>query len=85
MLSRVRFYNEQRLCAALGGVKPVDYRGDPATGRRQLAQAWHRRRERYLQVWQPTLPFTRVETVAWPFSPAFVPSSLKQNIIRSLL
>jgi transposase InsO family protein len=65
----VRWYNEQRLHSALGFLRPVDYYwGDPQamyTARRQkLAAARHRRRERNLQLRQPTLPFTPEETVA---------------------
>ena len=65
----IRWYNENRLHSALGFLRPVDhYRGDPeamyAIRRHKLAQARHRRRERNLQLRQPTLPFTSEETVA---------------------
>ncbi len=65
----VRWYNEQRLHSALGFLRPVDYyRGEPermyAVRRQKLAEARHRRRERNLQLRQPTLPFTPEETVA---------------------
>ena len=65
----IRWYNENRLHSALGFLRPVDYyRGDPeamyAIRRHKLAQARHRRREKNLQLRQPTLPFTSEETVA---------------------
>ena len=65
----IRWYNEQRLHSALGFLRPVDYyRGDPeamyAIRRHKLTQARHRRREKNLQLRQPTLPFTSEETVA---------------------
>jgi len=65
----IRWYNEKRLHSALGFLRPVDYyRGDPeamyAIRRHKLAQARHRRREKNLQLRQPTLPFTSEETVA---------------------
>jgi hypothetical protein len=65
----IRWYNEQRLNSALGFLRPVDYyRGDPeakyAVRRQKLAEARHRRREKNLQLRQPTLPFTTEETVA---------------------
>ena len=65
----VRWYNEERLHSALGFLRPVDYyRGKPeemyAIRRQKLAQARHQRRERNLQLRQPTLPFTSEETVA---------------------
>ncbi len=59
----VRWYNEVRLHSALGFLRPLDYyRGNPdelhQIRRRKMAQARHRRRERNLQLRQPTLPFT---------------------------
>ncbi len=65
----IRWYNEQRLHSALGFLRPVDYyRGDPeqkhAERRQKLAAARHRRREKNLQLRQPTLPLTNEETVA---------------------
>jgi transposase InsO family protein len=65
----IRWYNEERLHSALGFLRPVDYyRGNPAelyaVRRQKLAEARHRRRERNLQLRQPTLPLTSEETVA---------------------
>ncbi len=65
----IRWYNEQRLHSALGFLRPVDYhQGNPeaiyAIRRQKLAQARHRRKEKNLQLRQPTLPFTSEETVA---------------------
>ena len=65
----IRWYNEEWLHSALGFLRPVDYyRGDPeamyAVRRRKLAEARHRRREKNLQLRQPTLPLTCKETVA---------------------
>ena len=65
----IRWYNEERLHSALGFLRPVDYyRGKPeelyAVRRRKLAEARHRRREKNLQLRQPTLPFPSEETVA---------------------
>lgn len=65
----IRWYNENRLHSALGFLRPADYyRGNPealyAIRRHRLAQARHRRREKNLQLRQPTLPFTSEETVA---------------------
>jgi putative transposase len=65
----IRWYNEERLHSALGFLRPVDYyRGKPeelyAARRRKLAEARHRRREKNLQLRQPTLPLTSGETVA---------------------
>jgi len=65
----IRWYNEERLHSALGFLRPVDYyRGDPerlyALRRQKLAEARHRRKERNLQLRQPTLPRTNEETVA---------------------
>jgi len=65
----IRWYNQQRLHSALGFLRPVDYyRGDPeqmyAERRQKLSQARHRRREKNLQLRQPTLPLTIKELVA---------------------
>jgi hypothetical protein len=69
MAKIIRWYNEERLHSALGFLRPVDYyRGTPeamyAVRRRKLAEARHRRREKNLQLRQPTLPLTCEETVA---------------------
>jgi transposase InsO family protein len=70
VLSRlIRWYNEDRLHSALGFLRPVDYyRGKPeelyAERRQKLVAARHRRRERNIQLRQPTLPLTNEETVA---------------------
>jgi putative transposase len=65
----IRWYNEERLHSALGFLRPMDYyRGQPeamyAVRRQKLAEARHRRRERNLELRQPTLPLTTEETVA---------------------
>ncbi len=65
----VRWSNEERLHRALGFLRPVDYyRGKPeelyAQRRRKLAEARHRRREKNLQVRQPTLPLSVEEQQA---------------------
>jgi putative transposase len=65
----IDWYNEKRLHSALGFLRPVDYyRGAPkemyAVRRHKLAQARHLRREKNLQLRQPTLPSTSEETVA---------------------
>ena len=65
----IRWYNEGRLHSALGFLRPVDYyRGAPeelyALRRRKLAEARHRRREKNLELRQPTLPLTTEEAVA---------------------
>ena len=65
----IGWYNEERLHSALRFLRPVDYyRGEPEKlleqRRRKLAEARHRRRERNLEVTQPTLPFEAVEREA---------------------
>lgn len=65
----IGWYNEERLHSALGFLRPVDYyRGKPeefyAVRWRKLASARHRRREKNLQLRQPTLPLTSEEPVA---------------------
>jgi putative transposase len=65
----IRWYNEERLHSALRFLRPADYyRGDPdgrcAEWRRKLADARHRRKEKNLQLRQPTLPLTSEKTVA---------------------
>ena len=57
----IRWFNRERLHRALGYLRPVDYyRGQPdelhEARRQKLAQARHRRRERNLNLKQPTLP-----------------------------
>jgi hypothetical protein len=65
----IGWYNLEQLHSALGFLRPVDYyRGKPeelyAVRRRKLAEARHRRREKNLELRQPTLPLTSEETVA---------------------
>jgi hypothetical protein len=65
----IRWYNQERLHSALGFLKPVDYhRGSPeelyAIRKQKLAEARHRRKEKHLQLRQPTLPLTNEESVA---------------------
>jgi hypothetical protein len=65
----IRWYNEERLHSALGFLRPVDYyRGQPeelyAERRQKLQAARHKRKEKNLQLRQPTLPLTNEETVA---------------------
>jgi transposase InsO family protein len=64
----IAWYNEERLHSALGFLRPIDYyRGHPAAlheaRRRKMAQARHRRKEKNLQLRQPTLPLESGETV----------------------
>ncbi len=63
------WYNEERLHSALDFLRPADYyRGNPDelrhARRQKLAEARHHRKEKNLQLRQPTLPFTSEETVA---------------------
>ena len=65
----IRWYDEERLHSALHFLRPVDYyRGEPEklleARRRKMAEARHRRRERNLEVTQPTLPFEAAESEA---------------------
>lgn len=57
----VHWYNHERLHSSLGYLAPIDYyRGDPKakheTRREKLATARHRRREKNLELRQPTMP-----------------------------
>jgi putative transposase len=57
----IEWYNHDRLHSSLGYLRPIDYyRGDPKTlhetRRKKLAAARHRRREKNLELRQPTLP-----------------------------
>jgi transposase InsO family protein len=57
----IHWYNRERLHSSLGFLRPIDYyRGEPAklheARRQKLAAARHRRREKNLQLRQPTLP-----------------------------
>jgi transposase InsO family protein len=57
----IDWYNTERLHSSLGFLRPIDYyRGQPAAlheaRRRKLAAARHRRREKNLELRQPTLP-----------------------------
>ena len=59
----IGWYNHERLHSSLGYLRPVDYyRGDPAAlheaRRQKLASARHRRREKNLELRQPTLALT---------------------------
>jgi transposase InsO family protein len=57
----IGWYNHERLHSSLGYLRPIDYyRGDPKSlheaRRKKLAVARHRRREKNLELRQPTLP-----------------------------
>jgi putative transposase len=57
----IDWYNHERLHSSLGYLRPIDYyRGDPKTQhetrRKKLAAARHHRREKNLELRQPTLP-----------------------------
>jgi putative transposase len=57
----IHWYNHERLHSSLGYLRPIDYyRGDPQTlhetRRKKIAAARHRRREKNLDLRQPTLP-----------------------------
>lgn len=57
----ITWYNHERLHSSLGYLRPIDYyRGDPQSlheaRRKKLAAARHRRREKNLELRQPTLP-----------------------------
>ena len=57
----IDWYNHQRLHSSLGYLRPSDYyRGDPQSlqeaRRKKLTAARHRRREKNLELRQPTLP-----------------------------
>lgn len=57
----IHWYNDDRLHSSLGYLRPIDYyRGDPQTlhetRRKKIAAARHRRREKNLELRQPTLP-----------------------------
>lgn len=59
----IHWYNTERLHSSLGFLRPIDYyRGEPAklqeARRQKLAAARHRRREKNLELRQPTLPLT---------------------------
>jgi putative transposase len=59
----IRWYNTERLHSSLGFLRPIDYyRGEPEklqeARRKKLAAARHRRREKNLELRQPTLPLS---------------------------
>lgn len=59
----IHWYNTERLHSSLGFLRPIDYyRGEPEklqeARRKKLTAARHRRREKNLELRQPTLPMT---------------------------
>ena len=67
MADLVQWYNEERLHSALQYLRPIDYyRGDPRRlleeRRRKLAVARHHRRERNLELSQPTFAFEAMDS-----------------------
>ena len=78
--------NDERLHSAIGYLPPWNYYcSDPAKRheerRVKLQQARHARRERNLNLHQPTLPLETPESLTW-FQPSFVPLPLKRNTIN---